>query len=109
LERALILRFGGLSFGIIIQAKSVVAASFKDMVIIIIGLSEKLVVNVDGFTILTHVKITVGQPKTIFNLNIDISFTFEKCHCTDPVSGLYVILESGHFLLLDFFATEILS
>jgi hypothetical protein len=109
LERALIFSFGGLSFGVIIQAKGVVAASLKDMVIIIIGLSEKLVIYVDGFTILTHVKITVGQPKTIFNLNVDISFTFEKCDCTDPVSGLYVVLESGHFLLFDFLATEILS
>ena len=109
LKGTFILGFGGLSFGIIVQAKGIVAACLEDMVVIVIGLSKKLVINVNGFTILSHMEVAVGEPKTIFDLNVDVSFTFEKCDSADPVSGLYVVLESGHFLLFDFLATEILS
>jgi hypothetical protein len=109
LEGTFILGFGGLSFGIIVQAKCVVAACLEDVVIVVISLSEKLIINVDGFTILSHVEVAVGEPKTIFDLDVDVSFTFKKCDSANPVSGLYVVLKCRHFLLFDFLATEILS
>lgn len=109
LERAFILCFGSLSLGIIIQTKSVVTACLEDMVVIIISLSEKLIINVDGFTILSHVEVAISKPKTILYLDVDVSLTFEKCDCSDPVSGLYVVFKSGHFLLFEFLSAEILS
>lgn len=79
------------------------------MIIVIISLSKKFIINIDRFTILTHVEVAICKPKTIFDLDVDVSLTFEECHSADPVSGLYVVFKSGHFLLLDFISTEIIS
>lgn len=109
LERAFVLGLGGLSFGIIIQTQCIVTAGLEDMVVIIIGLPQQFIINIDGLAILTHVEVAVCEPETVFNLNVDVSLAFKKCNCADPVSGFDVVFESGHFLCFDFLAAEVIG
>ena len=109
LQRAFVLGLGGLSFGIIIQTQSIVATGLKDMVVIIISLPQQFIINIDGLAILTHVEVAVGEPETVFDLDVDVSFAFKKCNCADPVAGFDVVFESGHFLCIDFLAAEVFS
>lgn len=52
-------------------------------------------------------KIAISKPKTVFDLDVDISLTFKQGDSSDPISGFDVVFESGHFLLLDFIVLEV--
>lgn len=109
LKRTLLLALRGLSFGIIIKAESIVATGLENVIIVVISLSQQLVINVDRLTILPHVEIAVCEPKTVFDLDVDVPLTLEQCHGSNPVSLLDVILKGRHFLLLDFVMLKIFA
>ena len=47
-------------------------------------------------------EITVGEPETVFDLNVDVPFDLQKGNCTNPISHFDVVLEGGHFFDLYF-------
>ena len=49
--------------------------------------------------ILAHMEVAVGQPETVFDLNVDAAFALQKGNCSDPIPLLDVVLQSRHFLL----------
>lgn len=59
--------------------------------------------------VLPHVEITVGQPKTVLHLDVDVPLAFQKCNCADPVSLLHVVLQCRHLLLLHLTAIALLT
>lgn len=77
LERCLLFVFECLFSGIIIETKCVVTTGLECMIIFIICFPQELVIDIDSFPILTHVKITVRKPQAILNLNVDIPLTFQ--------------------------------
>lgn len=107
LKGTLVFSLRSLSLGIIIKTKRIVATCFENMVVIIISLSEKFIINVDRLTIFAHVEIAISEPETVFDLDVDVSLTFEQGDSTNPISGFYVVFESRHFLLLDFIVLEV--
>lgn len=109
LKWTLLLALWGLPFGIVIQTESIVATSLKNVIIVVISLSQQLVINVDSLSILPHVEIAVCEPKTVLYLDVDVPLTLEQCHGSNPVSLLDVILKGRHFLLLDFVMLEIFA
>lgn len=44
------------------------------MVVVVVGLSQEFVVDVDGFAVLAHVEVAVGEPETVLDLDVDVSF-----------------------------------
>jgi len=52
--------------------------------------------------ILPHVEVTISKPETVFDLDVDSSFTLQKSNRSDPISLFDVVLKSGHFLSLHF-------
>lgn len=58
--------------------------------------------NQSAVPVLAHVEVAVGEPETVFDLNIDSAFTLEKGDGADPIPHLDVVGQRGHFLLLHF-------
>lgn len=52
--------------------------------------------------ILAHVEVAIGQPETVFNLEIDSPFAFQESNCSYPISFLDVVLQGGHLFCLYF-------
>jgi hypothetical protein len=94
--------FEGFLSGVVVEAEGIIAASLIDMIVLIIGLPEQFVIDSDGFPVLSHVEVAVGEPETVLDLDVDIALAFQKGNCSDPVSLFYVILQHGHLLLLYF-------
>jgi hypothetical protein len=55
------------------------------------------------------VEVAVGEPETVFDLDIDGTLTLEKGNGTDPIPHLDVVGQSGHFLLLHFIVLAVLG
>ena len=55
-----------------------------------------------GVPVLSHVEVAVSEPKTVFDLDVDVPFTLQKSNRSDPISPFDVILKSGHFFSLNF-------
>ena len=53
--------------------------------------------------------VAVCKPETVLYLEIDVPFALQKCNSTDPVPLFDVVLESRHFLGLDFVIGAIFS
>lgn len=47
-------------------------------------------------------EIAVGQPETVLDLDVHVPLDLQKRNCSDPVSGLDVILQSRHLFGLYF-------
>lgn len=85
LKGTFVFGFRGFSFGIVVKTESIIAACFENMIIIIISLSQKFIINIDCLSILSHVKVAVSEPQTVFDLNVHVSFAFEQCDSSDPI------------------------
>jgi hypothetical protein len=58
-------------------SKGIIAACLINMIVFIVCFSQQFVIDTDGFSILAHVEVAISKPKTIFDLNVDVSLTFQ--------------------------------
>ena len=77
------------------------------MIVLVLGFMDELVVDGDGLAVLSHVVVAVGQPETIFDLDVDSPLTLQQCNCSDPVPHFYVIWERWHPFLLNLVAEPV--
>jgi hypothetical protein len=59
--------------------------------------------------VFAHVEVAVGEPETVLDLDVDVPLAFQKRNRSNPVPLLDVVLQGGHFLLLDLVVGPILS
>ena len=69
--------FEGLPAGVVVHTQCVVAAGFEDMIVLILGFVEQLIVSVDGLAVLAHMVVAVSKPETVLDLNVDCPFALQ--------------------------------
>ena len=52
-------------------------------------------------------EVAIGEPETVFDLDVNIPLIFEEGDSADPISAFEVIVEGGHFFLGDFVEVNI--